>query len=172
MHVYDPLGTSAGFALADIAVIELLEILGFSDLSHGSSIAIRVQISLWPLLQPLRCKLFSKFFLSVSAVDLPKFLRVQNRMFIPVWVFGVIAGLMLVVGLVLLFAFIVGTRNARMFRAVAEGASDGLVLMEQDSRIVWVNNAYCKIMGYPRQELIGRYPLSFALPPEDALSEE
>ena len=93
-------------------------------------------------------------------------------MFIPVWVFGVIAGLMLVVGLVLLFAFIVGTRNARMFRAVAEGASDGLVLMEQDSRIVWVNNAYCKIMGYPRQELIGRYPLSFALPPEDALSEE
>ena len=39
MHVYDPLGTAAGFALADIAVIELLEIFGFLDLSHGCIIA-------------------------------------------------------------------------------------------------------------------------------------
>ncbi|MEM8804073.1 MAG: EAL domain-containing protein, partial [Pseudomonadota bacterium] len=59
-----------------------------------------------------------------------------------------------------------------VFRLVAQGASDGLVLMEQDSRIVWANSAYCRIMGYKLKDLVGRYPLEFALPPEDRLSQQ
>ncbi|MEO0945841.1 MAG: PAS domain S-box protein, partial [Pseudomonadota bacterium] len=59
-----------------------------------------------------------------------------------------------------------------VFRLVAQGASDGLVLMEQDSRIVWANPAYCRIMGYKLKDLVGRYPLEFALPPEDRLSQQ
>ena len=59
-----------------------------------------------------------------------------------------------------------------VFRLVAQGASDGLVLMEQDSRIIWANPAYCRIMGYELEELVGRYPLEFTLPPEDRVSQQ
>lgn len=58
------------------------------------------------------------------------------------------------------------------FRNIAECASDGLLLMEEDSRIVWANPAYCRIMGYALHEVLGRYPLEFVLPPELAISTE
>jgi len=54
--------------------------------------------------------------------------------------------------------------EAATFRTVAEEAGDGLVLQEEDSRIVWVNRAYCDLFGYASDELIGRYPQTFALP--------
>ena len=64
------------------------------------------------------------------------------------------------------------TQRARLFRAVAEGSSDGLVLMHRDSKIIWNNRAYSRIMGYAHGELVGRYPLEFALPPRLAMSAE
>ena len=93
-------------------------------------------------------------------------------MFIPLFSLCVLGGLLI------LAAGIVFNRMRRIqlgaatFRAIAEGASDGLVLMKQDSRIVWVNQAYCDIMRRRREDMLGCYPLEFALPPEDALSKE
>ncbi|MEO1537884.1 MAG: EAL domain-containing protein [Pseudomonadota bacterium] len=63
-------------------------------------------------------------------------------------------------------------RSADLFRAVAEQASDGLVVMERDSRVIWTNAAYSRTMGYDHGELIGRYPLEYALPERDALPKD
>lgn len=49
--------------------------------------------------------------------------------------------------------------------------SDGLVIMNIRGEILWVNPAYCALMGYTPEELIGRHPLSFAPLPEDRWSE-
>ena len=93
-------------------------------------------------------------------------------MFIPLW--GILAGLgFLAVLASAIASWIRSTQtSARLFRAVAEAASDGLVLMERDSRIIWTNRAYSSIMGYPHGALIGRYPFEFALPQRLAMSEE
>ncbi len=93
-------------------------------------------------------------------------------MFVPIWVLCVIA--------VLAAAFVARReldisrlrKDRDLFRAVAEGASDGLVLMEMDSKIVWANPAYSRIMGRPMDQIIGHYPLKFALPPDAQLPEE
>ncbi|MEO1778659.1 MAG: EAL domain-containing protein [Pseudomonadota bacterium] len=61
-------------------------------------------------------------------------------------------------------------RTARTFRAIAESASDGLVLMERDGAVIWVNDAYCKIMRRDAAEMLGRSAFEFALPPEEAIS--
>lgn len=93
-------------------------------------------------------------------------------MFVSFW--WIISGAVLVCASVLATARYVRDvrRSADLFRAVAEGASDGLVLMEKDSRIVWANHAYYQIMGYPDGSLVGRYPLEFALPERLAMSQE
>ena len=57
-----------------------------------------------------------------------------------------------------------------VFRLVAQEASDGLLLTDQDSRIIWANPAHCRIMGCELEDLVGRYPLEFALPPVDRVS--
>jgi len=92
------------------------------------------------------------------------------RVFLPPWIIW--TGLILLgvlAGLVWLHVRRV-THAARLFRSVAEGSSDGLVMMERDSKIVWNNAAYSRIMGYPHGELVGRYPLTFALPDRHAVS--
>lgn len=92
--------------------------------------------------------------------------------FVPFWVIGSVVGLALLAAGLILHALVKVRRGAATFRAVAEGSSDGLVLMEQDSRILWANAAYCRIMGYRLEEVLGRYPLEFALPPHLAVSKE
>lgn len=57
--------------------------------------------------------------------------------------------------------------EAEYFRLAAEHAKDGIVIQEMDGRIVWANPAYCTIVGRERSEILGRNPLTFALPPED-----
>ena len=93
-------------------------------------------------------------------------------MFVPLWVIGLAAGLAIAASAFALHALVKVRRGAATFRAVAEGSSDGLVLMERDSRILWANEAYCRIMGYPLEQVLGRYPLEFALPPHLAMSRE
>ena len=93
-------------------------------------------------------------------------------MFLPFWVIFPTTALVIATSAFLLRCLSNTRRGAQTFRAVAEGSSDGLVLMEQDSKIVWANAAYCRNMGYGLDELLGRYPLTFVLPDHMALPEE
>jgi len=88
--------------------------------------------------------------------------------FLPYWV--ILTGIVLLLCLAAVGCCRVRsiTRSANLFRSVAEGASDGLVVMERDSKIIWHNAAYARIMGYQQGALVGRYPLTFALPPHQA----
>lgn len=53
-----------------------------------------------------------------------------------------------------------------ILRAVARHANDGLVFQDMTARILWANPAYCRIMGRPLDEMLGRRPQEFCLPPE------
>lgn len=92
--------------------------------------------------------------------------------FVPLWAFLIGFGLLLVLVMLARRRMRAIGRAARLFRSVAEGSSDGLVVMERDSKIIWTNEAYSRIMGYPHGDLIGRYPLEFVLPPRLAVSPE
>jgi diguanylate cyclase (GGDEF)-like protein/PAS domain S-box-containing protein len=48
-----------------------------------------------------------------------------------------------------------------------EHAGDGIVLQRMDARIIFANKAYCDLVGRPIQEIFGRNPLEFCLPPEN-----
>ena len=56
---------------------------------------------------------------------------------------------------------------AEHFRLAAEHAKDGIIIQQLDGRIIWANPAYCAIFGRDRSEIVGRNPMTFALPPED-----
>lgn len=55
-------------------------------------------------------------------------------------------------------------REAQNYRIASENASDGLVVQAMDGKIIWVNPAYCHMMGRPAHQMIGRHPFSFAIP--------
>ena len=61
----------------------------------------------------------------------------------------------------------------RFYPAIAiDHASDGILIMSMNGIILWMNPAYCRIMGYHAHEMIGRNPLSFALLPEETPDAE
>ena len=62
--------------------------------------------------------------------------------------------------------------DAKFERMAGLSASDGLVIQTLDAKILWVNPAYCKMMGRDASEMIGRNPLTFAVPDEDRLSDD
>jgi PAS domain S-box-containing protein len=45
--------------------------------------------------------------------------------------------------------------------ALAEAINDGLALMDENARITFVNNRFCEIMGYSRDEVVGRSATDF-----------
>jgi sigma-B regulation protein RsbU (phosphoserine phosphatase) len=53
-------------------------------------------------------------------------------------------------------------KSEEKFRRIVETAAEGFILMDEDLVIVDVNDAYCKMLGYARQELIGKTPLDLA----------
>ncbi len=53
-----------------------------------------------------------------------------------------------------------------------QSARDGLVVQNLNGIVLWVNDAYCEIMGRDRSEMIGLNPLRYAIPPEQRPSEE
>ena len=55
---------------------------------------------------------------------------------------------------------------------IAQHASDGLVIQDIHGRIEWSNSAYSRMTGYSAEELRGRRPQEFVLPPEDRLTPE
>ncbi len=60
-----------------------------------------------------------------------------------------------------------GEDSAEHFRFAAESANDGIVITKLDGCIVWMNTAYCRIMGRSSAEMLGLNPLSFCLPLDD-----
>ena len=54
------------------------------------------------------------------------------------------------------------SRSEAKFRRILETAAEGFVMMDDQLRIVEVNDAYCRMLGYERGELIGRQPFSLA----------
>ncbi|NNL76108.1 MAG: SpoIIE family protein phosphatase [Desulfobacterales bacterium] len=53
-------------------------------------------------------------------------------------------------------------KSEEKFRRIVETAGEGFILMDEDLVIVDVNEAYCKMLGYTRQELLGKTPLDLA----------
>lgn len=50
------------------------------------------------------------------------------------------------------------------FRRTIESAGQGYLLMDEDMRIMEVNEAYCRLIGYEGHELLGRRPHDLATP--------
>ena len=53
-------------------------------------------------------------------------------------------------------------KSEEKFRRIVETAAEGFILMDEDLVIVDVNDAYCKMLGFSREELIGKTPLDLA----------
>ena len=55
-------------------------------------------------------------------------------------------------------------KSEEKFRRIVETAGEGFLLMDEALTIIEVNDAYCRLLGYPREEIIGKRPLDFASP--------
>ena len=53
-------------------------------------------------------------------------------------------------------------KSEEKFRRIVETAGEGFILMDENLVIVAVNDAYCRMLGYSREELIGKTPLDLA----------
>jgi sigma-B regulation protein RsbU (phosphoserine phosphatase) len=53
-------------------------------------------------------------------------------------------------------------KSEEKFRRIVETAGEGFLMMNQDLKIVDVNDAYCKMLGYERDEILGKTPLDLA----------
>lgn len=59
--------------------------------------------------------------------------------------------------------------DAAILKTVVEHAHEGLVLQDIYGRIEWSNPAYTRITGYTAEEIRGRRPQEFVLPPDKQL---
>ena len=57
-------------------------------------------------------------------------------------------------------------KSEQKYRRIVETAAEGFVLMDQEFKIIDVNKAYCIMIGYSQEELLGKTP--FDLATEDA----
>ncbi len=53
-------------------------------------------------------------------------------------------------------------KSEEKFRRIVETAGEGFILMDEDLKIIDVNDAYCKLLGYSREEIMGKTPLDLA----------
>ena len=53
-------------------------------------------------------------------------------------------------------------KSEEKFRRIVETAGEGFLLMDENLQIIDVNDAYCRLLGYSREELIGITPLDLA----------
>lgn len=53
-------------------------------------------------------------------------------------------------------------KSEEKYRRIVETAGEGFLLMDKDLNITDVNEAYCRMVGYNREELIGKTPFDFA----------
>jgi PAS domain S-box-containing protein len=52
----------------------------------------------------------------------------------------------------------VASERMRLLEVAVESASDGLVITNRDGCIIWLNDAFARMAGYAREELLGRNP--------------
>jgi sigma-B regulation protein RsbU (phosphoserine phosphatase) len=55
-------------------------------------------------------------------------------------------------------------KSEEKFRRIVETAGEGFLLMNEEKRITEVNDACCRLLGYPREEILGKRPTEFATP--------
>ncbi|MEJ2642589.1 MAG: SpoIIE family protein phosphatase [Desulfosarcinaceae bacterium] len=53
-------------------------------------------------------------------------------------------------------------KSEEKFRRIVETTGEGFLLMDEDLVITAVNDAYCRLLGYPREEILGKRPMDFA----------
>ena len=53
-------------------------------------------------------------------------------------------------------------KSEEKFRRIVETAGEGFILMDEDLKIIDVNDAYCNLLGYTREEILGKTPLDLA----------
>ena len=53
-------------------------------------------------------------------------------------------------------------KSEEKHRRIVETAAEGFILMDQNLRVVDVNAAYCRMIGYSRDEMLGKTPLDLA----------
>jgi sigma-B regulation protein RsbU (phosphoserine phosphatase) len=53
-------------------------------------------------------------------------------------------------------------KSEEKFRRIVETAGEGFVLMDDHMRIVEVNDSYCRMLGYRREEILGKTTLDLA----------
>jgi sigma-B regulation protein RsbU (phosphoserine phosphatase) len=53
-------------------------------------------------------------------------------------------------------------KSEEKFRRIVESTGEGFLLMDEDLVITAVNDAYCRLLGYPREEILGKRPMDFA----------
>lgn len=53
-------------------------------------------------------------------------------------------------------------KSEEKFRRIVETAAEGFVLMDQEFKIIDFNNAYCTMLGYSPEELLGKSPFELA----------
>ena len=53
-------------------------------------------------------------------------------------------------------------KSEEKFRRIVETAGEGFILMDENLAIVDVNDTYCRLLGYTREEILGKTPLDFA----------
>jgi sigma-B regulation protein RsbU (phosphoserine phosphatase) len=54
------------------------------------------------------------------------------------------------------------SRREAKFRRILETAAEGFLMMDDQFRIIEVNDAFCRMLGYERRELIGKPPFAMA----------
>jgi PAS domain S-box-containing protein len=53
-------------------------------------------------------------------------------------------------------------KSEEKFRRIIETTGEGFVMMDKDLNVADANEAFCKMIGYPPQQIVGRSPLDFA----------
>jgi sigma-B regulation protein RsbU (phosphoserine phosphatase) len=53
-------------------------------------------------------------------------------------------------------------KSEEKFRRIVETAGEGFILMDEDLKIIDVNDAYCKMLGFSRKEIMGKTPFDLA----------
>ena len=46
--------------------------------------------------------------------------------------------------------------NEKQFRAIVENSHDGILVVDESYKIVYANNKFCELLGYPREDIVGR----------------
>ncbi len=62
--------------------------------------------------------------------------------------------------------------SEQRFRAVYESTMSGIVLVDLDDRILGANTAFCNLIGYSEQELVGETAAAFTVPEDRRKGEE